>query len=131
MLTPDQARTFADSWYAAWNARPNADLAAIMSHYAREIEHSSPFIQRFNGTPDATLRGIEAVTDYFGRAIQKSPTPPGGGPGGPLRFNPLHLTVGHESVILIYRRFSGELAAEVFFLRASDHKIIRSISHYE
>lgn len=128
-LTPESAQRFATSWYAAWNARPNADLAAIMRHYAPEIQHSSPFIARFNGTSDPTLRGIEAVRDYFGRAIQKSPTPAEDGPGGPLRFNPMHITVGFDSLILIYRRFSGEIAAELFLLDGQG-KIVRSVSHY-
>ena len=128
-ITAEQSRAFANSWYAAWNARPNADLAAIMAHYAPGIEHSSPFIARFNGTNDAVLRGHAAVSDYFGRAIERSPTPPEGGPGGTLRFNPLHLTIGHDSVILIYRRFSGELAAEVFSFDDA-RKVVRSVSHY-
>jgi hypothetical protein len=128
-VTPAQAETFARSWYAAWNARPNADLDAIMAHYAPEIEHSSPFIARFNGTSDPSLRGFAAVREYFQRAIQRSPTPAGGGPGGPLRFNPMHLAVGHESVILVYTRFSGEMAAEVFYFDSAG-KVVRSVSHY-
>lgn len=128
-ITTDRAAAFARSWYAAWNARPNADLDAIMAHYAPTIEHSSPFIARFNGTNDASLRGIDAVRGYFGRAIERSPTPDAGGPGGPLRFNPKHLAIGHESVILVYTRFTGELAAEVFFFDAGG-RVVRSVSHY-
>lgn len=129
IVTPETAHRFAASWYAAWNARPNADLPAIMSHYADGIQHSSPFIARFNGTSDPTLRGIDAVREYFGRAIQKNPTPVGGGPGGPLRFNPMHITVGFDSLILVYRRFTGEIAAEMFVLDGQG-KVVRSISHY-
>jgi hypothetical protein len=129
MITQERAAAFAKSWYAAWNAPPNADLEAIMAHYAPSIEHSSPFIARFNGTNDASLRGIEAVREYFGRAIERSPTPAGGGPGGSLRFNPMHMAVGHDSVILVYTRFSGELAGEVFFFDDGG-KIVRSVSHY-
>jgi hypothetical protein len=128
-ITPEFAESFARSWYAAWNACPRPDLAAIMSHYAAGIEHSSPFIARFNGTDDPSLRGIDAVREYFGRAIERSPTPANGGPGGPLRFNPMHVTIGHASVILVYRRFSGELAAEMFVFDESG-KVGRSVSHY-
>jgi hypothetical protein len=128
-ITPETAARFAESWYGAWNARPNADLEAVMAHYAPDIEHSSPFIARFNGTADPTLRGWRAVREYFGRAIEKSPTPAGGGPGGPFRFNPLHVTVGFDSVVLVYRRFSGEIAAEVFVFDAGG-LVLRSISHY-
>lgn len=128
-LTPEFARRWSESWYAAWNARPQPDLDAIMAHYSPRIEHSSPFIAVFNGNDDAGLRGIDAVRAYFGRAIAKSPTPAEVGAGGPLRFNPMHVTTGHKSVVLVYRRFSGEVAAEVFVFD-EDGKVVRSVSHY-
>ena len=112
-----KARGFAASWYAAWNAH---DIDRIMSHYAAGIEHSSPFIKRYNGTDDTSLKGIEAVRDYFDRALKRNPT---------LRFDPLHLTIGLESVILVYRRMTGDLAAELFAFDDA-RKVVRSISHY-
>jgi hypothetical protein len=121
MLTPEQANVFATQWYAAWNA---ADLDAIMACYDRGIEHSSPFIAKFNGTDESVLRGWMVVREYFGRALERNPTPV-----GVTRFNPMHIATGHDSVILVYRRMSGELAGEVFFLNGQG-KIVRSISHY-
>jgi hypothetical protein len=91
-----------------------------MAHYAPAIRHSSPFIKRYNNTDDTELVGIAAVRDYFARALARNPT---------LRFDPEHLTVGLESVILTYRRMTGDLAAEVFFLDAAG-RITRSVSHY-
>ncbi len=117
-ISEQQARAFAESWYAAWNAH---DVDRIMAHYAPAIEHSSPFIKRYNGTDDVSLRGAGAVRDYFDRALKRNPT---------LRFDPLHLTIGLESVILIYRRMTGDLAAELFAFDASG-KVARSISHYD
>jgi len=117
MLTPESARSFADSWYHAWNAHA---LDAIMHHYAPTIEHSSPFIKRYNGTDDRSIRGIAPVRDYFARALDRNPT---------LRFDPLHLAIGLESLILVYRRMTGDLAAEVFFLDEGG-KVVRSVSHY-
>lgn len=116
-VTPQQATVFAASWYAAWNAH---DLGAIMGHYDDAIEHSSPFIKRYNGTDDVALRGIAAVREYFARALQRNPT---------LRFDPMHVMTGLESVLLVYRRMSGDLAGEVFFLNAAG-RIVRSVSHY-
>lgn len=121
MLSLDDARAFAARWYAAWNA---GDLDAIMASYADEIEHSSPFIARFNGSDVSTLRGIDAVRAYFDRALTTNPTP-----AGVTRFQPLHVAAGHDSVILAYRRMSGELAMEMFVLNAAG-RIVRSISHY-
>lgn len=122
----DSARAFAARWYAAWNA---GDLDAIMACYHGTIEHTSPFVARFNagvpgGSTDGTLRGIDAVRAYFGRALERNPTPP-----GETRFAPMHLTVGLGSVLVVYRRWTGELAGEVFFLN-EDGRIARSISHY-
>jgi len=108
-------------WYAAWNA---GGLDAIMACYDDAIEHSSPFIARFNGTADGSLRGKAAVRAYFGRALTTNPTPQ-----GETRFQPMHLTVGLASVLVVYRRWTGELAGEVFFLNEQGH-IVRSVSHY-
>ena len=116
--TPETAAAFAQRWYAAWNAR---DIDAIMACYEPTIEHSSPFIKRYNGTDDTSLRGIVAVRDYFERALKRNPT---------LRFDPLHLTIGLESVILVYRRMTGDLAAELFAFDG-EGKVVRSVSHYD
>jgi hypothetical protein len=118
MISEQQAREFARSWYAAWNAH---HIDRIMAHYAPEIEHSSPFIKRYNGTDETSLRGATAVRDYFVRALERNPT---------LRFDPLHLTIGLETVVLIYKRMSGDLAAELFAFDSAG-KVVRSISHYD
>jgi hypothetical protein len=126
-LTPTLALVFADRWYAAWNAH---DIDAIMACYDPQIRHSSPFIKKYNNSDAPALEGLDAVQNYFARALERNPH---------LRFEPKHLATGQESVILLYRRHStgianptppeGELSAEVFFL-TRDGKILRSVSHY-
>jgi hypothetical protein len=117
MPNETEARRFSDSWYAAWNLH---DLDGIMGHYAEGIEHSSPFIARYNGDADCkALQGKPAVRAYFGRALERNPT---------LRFEPMHLAVGVETVALVYRRMSGEVAVETFRLR--DGLVEASVSHY-
>ncbi len=112
------ARSFAASWFKAWNAH---DLDAMMAHYADAIEHSSPFIARYNGDPTcAPLNGKAAVRDYFGRALQRNPT---------LAFTPMHVAVGVSTVLLVYRRMTGEVAAETFAFDAA-RKVVQSVSHY-
>jgi hypothetical protein len=134
-MTLDEAKVFAAQWFAAWNdphpggtADAEARVAAIMACYAEEIEHSSPFIARFNagmnGGLGDTLRGKAAVGAYFGRALSLNPTPP-----GLTRFTPMHVTAGTGSVLVVYRRWTGEIAGEVFFLNAQG-LIVRSVSHY-
>jgi hypothetical protein len=113
----DDAQAFAERWYAAWNAR---DIDAIMACYEPQIEHSSPSIKRYNGVDDAWIKGIDGVRDYFARALERNPT---------LRFDPKHVAVGKESIILVYTRMTGDLAAEVFVL-SERGRILRSVSHY-
>lgn len=117
-VTEGFAGEFAVAWYAAWNAR---DADAIMTLYATDIEHSSPFIKRYNDSDDLSLIGLDAVRDYFARAIARNPT---------LSFQPRHLAIGLQSVVLVYSRMTGDLAAETFWFNAAG-KIVRSISHYE
>ncbi len=117
-ITEAFAADFARTWYAAWNAH---DIDAIMAHYAPTIRHSSPFIKRYNNSDAPALEGVDAVRDYFARALARNPD---------LRFNPQHITVGLASVILIYTRMTGDLAAEVFFFD-NEGKITRSVSHYK
>lgn len=130
LLTPALAASIMSRWYAAWNAGPHGDLDAIMACYAESIEHSSPFIARFNRAlgvndgADGTLRGKAEVRAYFGRALTSNPTP-----AGQTRFSPMHLTVGLGSILVIYRRWTGEIAGEVFFLDDAG-LIVRSVSHY-
>lgn len=116
-LTPELSQTFATRWYAAWNAH---DIDAIIACYDPCISHSSPFIKRYNNSDVTELVGIPAVKDYFARALQRNPD---------LRFDPMHITTGLESVLLVYRRMNGDLAGEVFFLNAAN-LITRSVSHY-
>lgn len=117
-LTESFAARFAQAWYGAWNSR---DVGAIMALYAAEIEHSSPFIKRYNNSDESSLRGLEAVRDYFALALERNPT---------LSFHPRHLAIGLQSVVLVYARMNGDLAAEAFWFN-SQGKIVRSISHYE
>lgn len=117
LITPEFAGRFASTWYAAWNSH---DLDAIMRHYAPGIEHSSPFIKRYEGTDELSLKGIERVRAYFGRALVRNPT---------LAFLPRHLGIGLESVALVYTRMNGDLAVEGFWFDDAG-KIMRSVSHY-
>lgn len=118
MMDEAFARRFAASWFKAWNAH---DLDAMMAHYADAIQHSSPFIARYNGDPSCTpLAGKPAVRAYFGRALERNPS---------LRFEPMHVAVGVETVLLVYRRMTGEIAAETFAFDAAG-KVVKSVSHY-
>jgi hypothetical protein len=121
MMTQEKAAAFAGAGYGAWNRH---DVAGVMALYGEEIEHSSPFIARYavdeKGKGAKAIVGKKAVGEYFARAMARNPL---------LRFDPMFVTVGLESVTLVYRRMSGELAAEVFMFDEAG-LVVRSISHY-
>ncbi len=120
MVTKESAAAFADAWFAAWNAH---DVDGIMALYAEGIEHTSPFIVRYTPegqTPPKSIKGKAGVGAYFARALERNPD---------LKFIPMHVTVGMESVILVYRRMNGDLAAEIFVFDENG-RVSRSISHY-
>ena len=113
----DRAQRFADSWYAAWNRR---DLTAILEHYADDVEMASPLVATLTGHADGSITGKEALAVYFAAGLEKYPD---------LRFEPLDLLVGVDSLVLYYRSAAGNVAAEIVFLDARD-RIVRYFAHY-
>src|SRR3954447_17275690 len=117
MLTIEQARRLAGEWAAAWNAR---DRDAVLSHYTDDIEMSSPFIERLAGEPSGTLRGKQAVRDYWRRALERFPD---------LHFHVIDVFIGAGSVAILYDAVLGTRAVEVLFLNAED-KVYKAAAHY-
>jgi len=99
-LTPAQAAGFADRWFSAFNS---GKLDRILACYHESIEHSSPFIKRYNDAvgrgDEPCIKGLVDLGAYFGRALARNPT---------LRYEPLHVVTGLDSVILVYRRHSHD-----------------------
>jgi hypothetical protein len=107
---------FASEWIEAWNAR---DLDRIVSHYREDLVLVSPFAARA-GAPAGTIRGLAALRDYFGRALQAFPE---------LHFEPFAALAGVDSVALHYRSVEGREAIEVMELDP-DHRVRRVAAHY-
>src|SRR4051794_6457778 len=117
MLTPEAAHAFADAWIAAWNAH---DLDAIMSHYAADVEFTSPFVQRLLGDAAGTVRGTTALRDYFQRALVAYPD---------LTFRLDTVLIGIDTVTLYYESVDGRRAAEVMCLDDKG-RVHRVLAHY-
>ena len=111
------AETFAREWYAAWNAH---DLDAILGHYADDVEMTSPLVGPLSGNADGRIVGKEALRAYFAAGLEAYPD---------LRFEPLGLFVGVDSVVLQYVSVGGRRSAEVVFLDERG-KIVRYAAHY-
>jgi ketosteroid isomerase-like protein len=113
-----RARRFAERWYAAWNAH---DLEAILEHYADDVEVSSPLLAALAGREDGRIAGKAALRAYFAAGLERYPE---------LRFEPIALFTGVDSLVLHYCSATGALAAEVVFLDADD-RVVRYLAHYE
>jgi ketosteroid isomerase-like protein len=117
VISTEQAAAFADEWYEAWNSH---DLEAMLSHYADDVEFVSPFVVAINDEPSGTLRGKDELRSYFERGLERYPD---------LRFEPLDLHVGVDSVTLSYISVEERRAAEVMTLDVGG-RVVRVQAHY-
>jgi hypothetical protein len=102
-MTHDEAARFASDWAEAWNRH---DIDAVLAHYADDIEMTTPMIQRVLGIESGTLKGKQAVGDYWRAAICKVPN---------LAFSIIDVTSGVDAVSIYYRAVMGKTAIETFF----------------
>jgi hypothetical protein len=116
-IDPEFVRRVAQEWFDAWNRH---DLEAVLSHYANDVEFTSLFAVEFTGRADGTLRGIEELRTYFGRALAAFPE---------LRFAGLRIAQGVSSVTLCYSSVRDLDAAETMFF-GPDGKVVRVFAHY-
>jgi ketosteroid isomerase-like protein len=116
-MDDERAQRFAARWYAAWNAH---DLEAILEHYTDDVEMTSPLVAALAGNAGGRLVGKAALGDYFAAALERYPE---------LRFEPLTLFVGVDSLVLHYESVAGRIAAETVFLDADD-RVTRYFGHY-
>ena len=117
MIDPAWARNFADEWIAAWNAH---DLERIFSHYADGFEMTSPLIVERIKEASGALKGKENIRPYWQIGLSAVP---------PLKFELVDVLSGVNSLTIIYRRTSGELAAEVLVFDDSG-KVVKGVAHY-
>lgn len=117
MLSETEAREFASDWIRAWNSH---DVDAIMSHYATEVALTSPAAAQLLGDPSGTVRGQEALRNYFQRGLQAYPN---------LTFRLLDVMRGLNSVVLYYVNQKGTKTGE-FMELDSNQKVVRVVANY-
>jgi hypothetical protein len=110
-------RNFAADWIAAWNSHK---LDGIMAHYADGVELTSPLVASIMGRADSTVRGREAVRNYFFRGLQAYPE---------LKFELRRVFSGMGSIVVEYASVKGMLAAETMEFDA-EGKVVRVRAHY-
>jgi hypothetical protein len=117
MMNEQEARQFAGEWVRAWNAH---DLEQILTHYAQEVQFTSPFIVKLLGQPSGTIVGKDDLRVYFEKGLDAYPE---------LQFELINVLVGVDSVTLYYRSVRSMLAAEVMVFDDSG-KVTRATAHY-
>ena len=69
-MTESEATRFAQEWVAAWNSR---DLERILSHYADDVEVTSPLVPKILGSDQLSVRGKANLREYFRRGLDAYP----------------------------------------------------------
>ncbi|MFN8216732.1 MAG: nuclear transport factor 2 family protein [Solirubrobacterales bacterium] len=115
--TAASAAAFAAEWVGAWNAH---DLEAILAHYAEDVVFVSPFVTALLGAEDATVRGRDALREYFARGLAAYPD---------LHFELHGALAGAGSVAVHYRSVGGREAIEAMEIGAAG-LVTRVLAHY-
>jgi hypothetical protein len=116
-MTPEQAKAFAEEWIGAWNRH---DIKLLLSKCAPEFEMSSPLVTDAGADTSGTVRGREAVGEYWTRMLVRAPA---------LRFDLAEVLTGAHSLVLVFRTTSGRTAAQYLEFGA-DGKIVRGAAHF-
>jgi ketosteroid isomerase-like protein len=117
-MDDQRATRFAEQWYTAWNAH---DLEAVLEHYTDDVEMTSPLAAALAGRADGRIVGKAALREAFAAALERYPD---------LRFEPIALFIGVDSLVLHYTSVGGRVAAETVFLDEND-RVTRYFAHYD
>lgn len=112
-----EAKTFADAWIKSWNGH---DLDDILTHYADDLEITTPMIKLAAGIDSGTLKGKENVRAYWQKALDRIPD---------LHFELYEVTAGIDSVALYYKSVMNKKAIEVMFFNEQG-KVNRMYAFY-
>ncbi len=112
-----EIKEFAKKWIADWNSH---DLEKILSHYTEDFEITTPMIKMALGNKTGTLKGKQAIREYWKKALEKFPD---------LEFKFFDATKGLNSVVLYYQSVMNKKAMEVMFFN-EQNKIYKVIAHY-
>jgi ketosteroid isomerase-like protein len=116
-MTTEEAKSFANKWINSWNSH---DLDGILSHYAADIEVTTPMIKTATANNKDSLQGKPQVREYWAAALNKFPD---------LHFELVDVTAGVHSLALYYKSVMGKMCIEVMFFNA-EGKVYKMFAHY-
>ncbi|AWA30220.1 nuclear transport factor 2 family protein [Flavobacterium magnum] len=118
MVTETFAKSFADTWAAAWNAH---NLDAILSHYSDNFTIETPMAAKLLAGNEGVVHGKEAVREYWQIGLQRIPD---------LHFEILDVLTGINSLTIYYiNTATGRKSAESLFFNDTG-KIHRAFVMY-
>lgn len=112
-----EPKKFAADWIESWNSH---DMDRILSHYADNVEVTTPMIKIAMGIDSGTLQGKSSVRQYWQEAIKKVHD---------LRFELVESTVSIDSIAIYYKSVMNKMAIEVMFFDPHG-KVSKVIAHY-
>jgi ketosteroid isomerase-like protein len=104
MINQQWAQAFALDWIESWNTN---DMDRILAHYTDDFEMSSPLIVERLGLPGGTLKGKDAIRDYWAPSVTMEP---------PLQFALIDVFVGVGAVTIYYNSVGRRMVAETLFI---------------
>jgi hypothetical protein len=117
MMAAMNARKFAQDWCDQWNSH---DLDAILSHYSDNVILISPTAAKLLRDTSGTVRGKDALRNYFGVGLQAYPN---------LRFEVLDVTSGVSSIVIYYANQNGAKVSEFMEFDPAG-MVSKVIAHY-
>ncbi len=100
-MSEEKLRAHACQWIDAWNRR---DLDAVMDSYAPEVKFQAQTVVGRWKKEDGLLVGKEELRRHFACGLELAPD---------LRFDLLEILTGMNGVVILYRRETGALVADV------------------
>ncbi|HEY9629062.1 MAG TPA: nuclear transport factor 2 family protein [Coleofasciculaceae cyanobacterium] len=117
MLDEKTGKQIAQRWLDAWNSH---DLDEILSHYGEEVQFFSPLITKLLKDPSGKIQGKPALRAYFAQGLMAYPD---------LKFEPIQVLTGVNSVVIYYRSVQNLYSAE--FMVIGDQNLITHVqAHY-
>lgn len=113
----EDVQKFAKEWITAWNSH---NLEEILKHYSDDVQITTPMIKLALGIETGTLKGKEAVADYWAKALKKLPD---------LKFELLDVTQSVDSIALYYKSVMNKRSVEVMFFDKNG-LVNKIIAHY-
>jgi SnoaL-like domain len=114
-MDKEKLKQSAMQWIEDWNQR---NIDKVMTHYADEVEFYSPTVVKRWNKSEGKLIGKALVEQHFRKGIEEIPG---------IHFEFHSILYGLESVILLYKRETGLLAADlVVFDEAGKVKEVRA-----